>query len=693
MSAVTNGAQWASRRILPALIVNALAFVLVFVTIFAVARLSPTSAATNYVLGSSDSILSRPVTGGAWTALTAGAAATPGAPDITCNQDQRSHPRATLANALIYARTGQAAFRDQAIRLIRAAYPTARDCGNAILSLGRQLGAYVLAADYVGYRDAAFVSWVQGIRTRSFPSSHSRWYTLAGTAADSANNWGTFALASLTVADAYLGDTAGLARDWALFKDYGDGTSSFRHTPSYQVAWSCPAGYEINPASCSDPRREGAAVEDASRTAFPTVGGYPAEAAQGYVVQAEVLARSGYAAWTVNDRQICRNAAWRGRMGNLNYSSADRHVTWLTNARCGFAQSVQTAGFGRVFGFTDWLYGPVGSAPAGTPVTPAPTAAPTPTRTPAPTAAPTPRPTPTSTPSPVPTPNASPTRTPAATPAPTAAPTATPTGDPKPNPTAAPTPVTTPRPTPVPTPDPTPAPTPKPTKPPKQAQSAHPPRVSRPVVKLSAASVVPTTGVPVLVDWGLASTDNGLRSFQLQRRLGEGSWQSVSLPSATSSYARRTVPAGSTVRYRVRAIDRAGTVGEWVTSAAYRTTALSDSSSAIQWSGSWSFARHASYLGGRAHTATARGATATIRFTGSAIAWAGPVGPTRGKARVYLDGNLVATVDMYRSSFAARDIVFARNVSNGTHTLRILTLATSGRPTVAVDGLYVIRPL
>jgi hypothetical protein len=37
MSSVDNGAQWASRRILPALAVNALAFALVFVTIFAIA--------------------------------------------------------------------------------------------------------------------------------------------------------------------------------------------------------------------------------------------------------------------------------------------------------------------------------------------------------------------------------------------------------------------------------------------------------------------------------------------------------------------------------------------------------------------------------------------------------------------------------------------------------------------------------
>jgi hypothetical protein len=199
--------------------------------------------------------------------------------------------------------------------------------------------------------------------------------------------------------------------------------------------------------------------------------------------------------------------------------------------------------------------------------------------------------------------------------------------------------------------------------------------------------------VPVLVDWGLVSSDDGLRGYQLQARVDDGAWGSIGLPSATSSYARRTVPAGATVRYRVRAIDRAGTVGDWVTSAEVRATAVSDSSSAIRWSGSWILASHSSYLGGRVHSTSAAGATATITFTGSAIAWAGPVGPTRGKARVYLDGELVATVDLYRSSFAARDLVFARNVSPGTHTLKIQALGTSGRPTVAVDALYVLRPL
>jgi hypothetical protein len=279
---------------------------------------------------------------------------------MTCNKDSRQHPGTTLAAALVYARTGQAVYRTKAIDLINAARLTVRSCGgDTVLALARQLGAYVLAADYVDYRDPAFVSWVAAVRTQEFPDTHGLWHQLRTTSRVTSNNWGTFALTSVIAADAFLGDDAALAVDWATFVDYGDlGTTKFVHTADYEAAWSCPVGYEINPASCADPVREGAAVEDASRPSgpsFPTIAGYPAEAAQGYVLQAELLAKQGFDAWNANGRQVCRNALWRGRLGNLNYSSADRYVTYMTNERCGLSQATAGAPFGRVFGFTDWL--------------------------------------------------------------------------------------------------------------------------------------------------------------------------------------------------------------------------------------------------------------------------------------------------------------------------------------------------
>lgn len=216
--------------------------------------------------------------------------------------------------------------------------------------------------------------------------------------------------------------------------------------------------------------------------------------------------------------------------------------------------------------------------------------------------------------------------------------------------------------------------------------------MSRPHVKLSATSSVPTVGVPVLVDWALTDTQDGLRNYQLQVRIGAGDWTTVGLPSATSRVSRRTVPTGTTVRFRVRAIDLAGTVGDWAASDTFRASAVSDSSTTIRWSGRWAFVSHRAYLGRRAHWTKARGPIATIGFRGSAVAWAGPVGPTRGKARVFIDGKLVATVDLRRATFRARNVVFARNLPDGDHTLRIQALGTRGRPTVAIDEFYVLHP-
>lgn len=307
-----------------------------------------------------------PEAGSAWVRIVQDADASAGTANLTCDQNQRQHPKVALAAALVYAKTGTAAYKTKVITLVEQARASARDCGNAILSLGRQLSAYMLAADYVGYHDPAFEAWVRAVTVQDFPASHSRWYELRKTAENTSNNWGTFALASLTAADAYLRDEDELAQDSALWASYGNGTGSFQHTSGYNAIWSCPVGYEINPASCADERKEGAAVEDASRScsnsscsSFPSIANYPAEAAQGYVLTAELLAKAGYDGWGINDSQACRNGAWRQRGSNLNYSSADYHVTYVYNERCGTSYATpQPAVFGRGWGYTDWLYGP-----------------------------------------------------------------------------------------------------------------------------------------------------------------------------------------------------------------------------------------------------------------------------------------------------------------------------------------------
>ena len=67
--------------------------------------------------------------------------------------------------------------------------------------------------------------------------------------------------------------------------------------------------------------------------------------------------------------------------------------------------------------------------------------------------------------------------------------------------------------------------------------------------------------------------------------------------------------------------------------------------------------------------------------TAPAIAWVGPVGPTRGKAKVYVDGQLIKTVDTHATHYAPTKVLFKTTFPKlGQHTLRIVVQGTRGPP-------------
>ena len=113
-------------------------------------------------------------------------------------------------------------------------------------------------------------------------------------------------------------------------------------------------------------------------------------------------------------------------------------------------------------------------------------------------------------------------------------------------------------------------------------------------------------------------------------------------------------------------------------------------SAAIAYRGSWGDARNGGYTGGNVAWSKTPGATATFTFTGSSVSWIGPVGPTRGLALVRIDGRAVTRVDLWRSSFVARAVLFKRSfAAAGRHTLTIEVLSMPRHPYVAIDGFAV----
>ena len=316
-----------------------------------------------------------PTSGPAWDAVVAWADQSPGQANLR-DQDDR-HGVITLASALVYARTGAEDYRERARRQIMDVIGTEKvGSGNSILSLGRQLGAYVLAADFIGLDgddDAQFRAWLDPIRTQEL-GGHGRWRSLVGTHEDSPNNWGAFAGASRIAASLYLGDASDVARAAQVFRGFlGDRTSysNFQEVDGAK-SWACePKTYTpINPTCERDGIDvDGAIVRDIDRGGNrkwpPGKDGisYTLEALQGLVVQAELLRVNGYPdAWEWSDEALKRAAELVTRSGESggqtwNRDEVDVHLPWLLNARYGLGLPTEPAGIGRIFGYTDWLYG------------------------------------------------------------------------------------------------------------------------------------------------------------------------------------------------------------------------------------------------------------------------------------------------------------------------------------------------
>jgi hypothetical protein len=100
-------------------------------------------------------------------------------------------------------------------------------------------------------------------------------------------------------------------------------------------------------------------------------------------------------------------------------------------------------------------------------------------------------------------------------------------------------------------------------------------------------------------------------------------------------------------------------------------------SAAVVYAGTWLPNTHAMHSGGSAVLAVDRGSTATFTFAGTGISWLAYRDEWSGIARVYLDGNLAATVDTFLSPAQARSPAYtASGLAAGVHTLYIEVTGT-----------------
>jgi hypothetical protein len=308
-----------------------------------------------------------PMSGSAWTSLLAVANASLGTVDFV-EDAQNTTPGKVFAAALAYKRTGTQSYKDKVVAVLDT-IATSTIVGSRVLNTGRQLAGYCASANLVGYTNTAFMNFMDTMRTYDI-GGHASWHIIAETSEITSNNWGGWALASRTAMSAIIGDATDVSACAVLYNAYFDRSvySGWGRTADYDPTWShnSAAFIPVNPDGY--PGKSGAPVEDISRSA----GAYPSyddtgimyawEILGGLVLTARVLEHNGYpTVWTWGNNGPLRIAqflksltgGWPAPYGNTQY------ISWEVKNHYGASGDAlgtpPAAGYGRQFGFTDWL--------------------------------------------------------------------------------------------------------------------------------------------------------------------------------------------------------------------------------------------------------------------------------------------------------------------------------------------------
>lgn len=225
--------------------------------------------------------------------------------------------------------------------------------------------------------------------------------------------------------------------------------------------------------------------------------------------------------------------------------------------------------------------------------------------------------------------------------------------------------------------------------PPVKRKDIYRPNTSKPV-QLITSTTIGGTSVPVTLTWSGSDRGWGIAKYQLDRSIDGGAWKRV-VSSKVKTYAA-SLASGHAYRFRVRAIDKYGNVGDWDYGSTLRPSIAEDTSAAIHYADDWATGADAAARGGSVHESSTPASEVRYTFSGRDVAWLAARGPGHGRATVYIDNVRIVTVDLEASASAPSRVVLRKHwTARATHTVRIVVEGTSGRPLVDVDGFAILR--
>ncbi len=302
-----------------------------------------------------------PMQGAAWEQLVDAARQRVKKPDVSQLNDPANVR--VMAKALVYVRNGDEDLRYEVIEALMRVQGTEK--GSRTLAVGRNVMAYVVAADLVGVppeQDEAFRTWLRELLGKQL-----RGRTLRSTHEERPNNWGTHAGASRAAIAAYLGDRAELERTARVFRGWLGDRQAYAQFDYGESWWQAdparPVG--VNPAGAT---RDGHSIDGVLPDDQRRAGGFawppPKEnyvygALQGALAQAVILHRAGYDVWNWQDQALLRAFRWLHEQAHFPPEGDDTWQAPLVDYFYGtrFWDGGRTRP-GKNAGWTDWTHAP-----------------------------------------------------------------------------------------------------------------------------------------------------------------------------------------------------------------------------------------------------------------------------------------------------------------------------------------------
>jgi hypothetical protein len=214
-------------------------------------------------------------------------------------------------------------------------------------------------------------------------------------------------------------------------------------------------------------------------------------------------------------------------------------------------------------------------------------------------------------------------------------------------------------------------------------------------VKIFASS----TPVPVRVSF-TATDASAIASTQLARRIDGGAYTPVPLVSANAMSADVNFATSDTTvhQFKARATDASSNTSAYAAGAPFKVRVFQNGSPGVVEVGTWASQSSTSFYGGSVRHSTSSTAKQRLTISNATdFAVVSTMGPNRGKLKVFVDGVLQTTIDLYSASTVYRQVVYQKSfASAGSHTIEVRPTNTKQQASTGtradLDAFLVMTP-